>query len=70
MKTKKPNKFEVEIKELRDQIVKLTRTCEDLDTDKQELIKRNLNLVILINHSVKQLSTLLHDITNSMPKIN
>lgn len=67
MKKLKPH--EIKINELENQVRVLKNTCDQLDRDKQELIKRNINLSILMNHIVKELSTILHSITTTLPTI-
>jgi 23S rRNA maturation mini-RNase III len=69
MKTKKLNKSEIETNELKNQVRVLKNACDQLDKDKQELIKRNINLSILMHHTVKELSTILHSITTTLPTI-
>ena len=67
---KKLNKTELKIKELENQVYTLKHTCDKLDRDKQELVKRNINLVLLMNNTVKEISNLLHTITSTLPNIN
>ena len=69
MKTKKLNKSEIKIKELENQVNTLTNTCEKLYKDKEEVIRRNINLAILMHKAVKELSTVLHNITNDLGQI-
>lgn len=67
---KKLNKFEIKIKELENQVAILKSTCQKLDNDKEEVIRRNINLVMLLNRTVKEMSTSLHNITNDLGRIN
>lgn len=70
MKTKKLNKSEIRIKELENQVEVLKNTCARLDSDKEKLIIRNINLTILMNKTIKEMSTSLHNITSDLGTIS
>lgn len=70
MKKKKLSKQEIRIQELENQVNVLKNTCNTLDRNNQELIKRNINLVMLMNRTIKDVSTLLSSITNDLAQVN
>jgi hypothetical protein len=70
MKNKKLNKSELRIKELENQVATLQITCDKLLRDKEEVIRRNVNLVVLLNRAVKEISAALFNITNDLGRIN
>lgn len=67
---KKLNKSEIRIKELENQVEVLKNTCARLDSDKEKLIIRNINLTILMNKTIKEMSTSLHNITSDLGTIS